>query len=50
MSATVTLPPGPKGSPLAGSLKPFADRRLDWLVESDHISTAVRQKSLRRQD
>ena len=33
MSAAVRLPPGPKGSPLAGSLKPFNDRRLDWLVE-----------------
>src|SRR5215211_3666565 len=33
MSATVSLAPGPKGSPLAGSLKPFNDRRLDWLVE-----------------
>jgi cytochrome P450 len=33
MSATLSLPPGPKGSPLAGSLKPFSDRRLDWLVE-----------------
>jgi cytochrome P450 len=26
-------PPGPRGSLLAGSLKPFADRRLDWLIE-----------------
>jgi cytochrome P450 len=34
MSATLSLPPGPKGSPLAGSLKPFNDRRLDWLVET----------------
>ena len=33
MSATLRLPPGPKGSPVAGSLKPFNDRRLDWLVE-----------------
>jgi cytochrome P450 len=33
MSATLSLPPGPKGSPLAGSLQPFNDRRLDWLVE-----------------
>src|SRR4051794_41964739 len=33
MSATLSLPPGPKGSLLAGSLKPFSDRRLDWLVE-----------------
>lgn len=33
MSATVSRPPGPRGSPLAGSLRPFSDRRLDWLVE-----------------
>ena len=33
MPATLALPPGPKGSPLAGSLRPFNDRRLDWLVE-----------------
>src|SRR3954454_11715548 len=33
MPATLSLPPGPKGSVLAGSLKPFSDRRLDWLVE-----------------
>src|SRR4051812_114005 len=33
MSATLSLSPGPKGSLLAGSLKPFSDRRLDWLVE-----------------
>jgi cytochrome P450 len=33
MPATLAPPPGPKGSPLAGSLRPFNDRRLDWLVE-----------------
>ena len=33
MSATLSLSPGPKGSLLAGSLKPFSDRRLHWLVE-----------------
>jgi cytochrome P450 len=33
MPTTLALPPGPKGSPLAGSLRPFNDRRLDWLAE-----------------
>jgi cytochrome P450 len=36
MSATLSLPPGPKGARLAGSLKPFFDRRLEWLVEIAH--------------
>jgi cytochrome P450 len=33
MAATLSLPPGPKGSRIAGSLQPFNDRRLNWLVE-----------------
>src|SRR5947209_14058067 len=33
MCATLSLPPGPKGSPLAGSMRPFIGRGPDWLVE-----------------
>lgn len=33
MPAVLRSPPGPKGSPLAGVLRPFNDRRLDFLLE-----------------
>jgi cytochrome P450 len=33
MPATLRSPPGPKGTRLAGVLKPFSERRLDFLLE-----------------
>jgi cytochrome P450 len=33
MLAALRSPPGPKGTPLAGVLKPFNERRLDFLLE-----------------
>ena len=37
MPATLAAPPGPKGTPLAGVLKPFNDRRLEYLLECARI-------------